>query len=307
MKIVAVRARQVLDSRGNPTVEAEVMTTGGVGRASVPSGAATGRLEALELRDGDKRRFHGKGVEKAVHNVNKVIGPRLKGLECSAQKKIDDLMIRLDGTPNKSKLGANAILAVSMATARAAANGEFVGLFQQLKDARTYTLPVPMMNVINGGMHAGNGLAVQEFLVEPVGARSCSDAIRMGAEVYQSLKRVLASEYGRGAINVGDEGGFAPPLSKTGDALDAIRDAVKEAGYGEGEVRLGMDPAASEFYNPKTGAYKIDGRQMTAVQLEDFYVGLCDEYDLLSIEDPFEQDSFEAFSSITRRIGRKVK
>ncbi|HMD78749.1 MAG TPA: phosphopyruvate hydratase [Nitrososphaerales archaeon] len=307
MKIVAVRARQVLDSRGNPTVEAEVMTTGAVGRASVPSGASTGRLEALELRDGDRKRFHGKGVEKAVLNVNKVIGPRLKGMDCSAQRRIDELMIRLDGTPNKAKLGANAILAVSMATARAAANGEFVGLFQQLKDARTYTLPVPMMNVINGGMHAGNGLAVQEFLVEPVGARSCSDAIRMGAEVYQSLKRVLASEYGRGAINVGDEGGFAPPLSKTGDALDAIRDAVKEAGYGEGEVRLGMDPAASEFYNPKTGAYKIDGRQMTAVQLEDFYVGLCDEYDLLSIEDPFEQDSFEAFSSITRRIGRKVK
>jgi enolase len=307
VKIVAVRARQVLDSRGNPTVEAEVMTTDAVGRASVPSGASTGRLEALELRDGDRKRFHGKGVEKAVQNVNKVIGPKLKGMDCSAQRKIDGLMIRLDGTPNKAKLGANAILAVSMATARAAANSEFVWLFRQLKDARSYTLPVPMMNVINGGMHAGNGLAVQEFLVEPVGAKSCSEAIRMGAEVYQSLKQVLTSEYGRGAINVGDEGGFAPPLNKTRDALEAIRDAVKEAGYGEGEVRLGMDPAASEFYDPKTGAYTIDGRQMTETQLEDFYVGLCDEYGLLSIEDPFEQDSFEAFSSITSRIGRKVK
>ena len=307
MKIVAVRAREVLDSRGNPTVEAEVMTADAVGRASVPSGASTGRLEALELRDGDKRRFHGKGVEKAVQNVNRLIGPKLEGLDCSAQRKIDELMIRLDGTPNKARLGANAILAVSMAAARAAANGEFVGLFQLLKGGRTYTLPVPMMNVINGGMHAGNGLAVQEFLVEPVGARSCSDAIRMGAEVYQSLKQVLTSEYGRGAINVGDEGGFAPPLNRTKDALDAIRKAVKDVGYGEGEVRLGMDPAASEFFNQKTGAYTIDEKQMTATQLEDFYAGLCDEYGLLSIEDPFEQDSFEAFTSVTRRLGRKVK
>jgi len=307
MKIVAVRAREVLDSRGNPTVEAEVMTADAVGRASVPSGASTGRLEALELRDGDKRRFHGKGVEKAVQNVNRLIGPKLEGLDCSAQRKIDELMIRLDGTPNKARLGANAILAVSMAAARAAANGEFVGLFQLLKGGRAYTLPVPMMNVINGGMHAGNGLAVQEFLVEPVGARSCSDAIRMGAEVYQSLKQVLTSEYGRGAINVGDEGGFAPPLNRTKDALDAIRKAVKDVGYGEGEVRLGMDPAASEFFNQKTGAYTIDEKQMTATQLEDFYAGLCDEYGLLSIEDPFEQDSFEAFTSVTRRLGRKVK
>jgi enolase len=307
MKIVAVRARQVLDSRGNPTVEAEVMTADAVGRASVPSGASTGRLEALELRDDDKTRFHGKGVETAVQNVNKVIGPKLKGVDCSDQRKIDQLMIHLDGTPNKAKLGANAILAVSMATARAAANGEFIGLFQQLKGARTYTLPVPMMNVINGGMHAGNGLAVQEFLIEPVGAKSCSDAIRTGAEVYQSLKQVLTSEYGRGAINVGDEGGFAPPLNKTEDALHAIRNAVKGAGYGEREVRIGMDAAASEFYDAKTGVYTIDERRMSAAQLEDFYAGLCDEYGLLSIEDPFEQDSFEAFSSITKRLGRKVK
>lgn len=307
MKIVAVRAREVLDSRGNPTVEADVVTTGSVGRASVPSGASTGRLEALELRDGDRKRFHGKGVENAVKNVNKVIAPRLIGLDCSAQRKIDRLMIKLDGTPNKGKLGANAILGVSMAAARAAAMGESVGLFHQLRDSRSYTLPVPMMNLINGGAHAGNELAVQEFLVESVGAKSCSEAIRMGAEVYQSLKEVLASRYGRGAINVGDEGGFAPPLSRTREALDAIRKAVSEAGYGEGDVKLGMDPAASEFYVPKADAYKIDDRELSPAQLEDFYADLCNEYGLLTIEDPFDQDSFEAFTSITRRLGRKVK
>ncbi len=306
IKIVAVRAREILDSRGNPTVEAEVMTTSSIGKASVPSGASKGTHEAVELRDGDPKRFHGKGVLKAVSNVNKVIGPRLKGLDCYNQKKVDDLMIRLDGTPNKGRLGANAILAVSMAVARAAANSRLIGLFAQLKVSRTYTLPVPMMNVINGGEHAGNNLAIQEFHVEPVGAKSCTEAIRMGTEVYQSLKGVLIKKYGRSAINVGDEGGFAPPLSQTRHALDSMKAAVKEAGYGEREIRLGIDPAASTFYDVKAKKYAIDGRSMVPQELEDFYASLRDEYGLLTIEDPFDEDSFDWFASITERLGRQT-
>ena len=305
-KIVAVRARQILDSRGNPTVEAEVMTEASVGRASVPSGASKGKLEALELRDGDKKRFHGRGVSRAVSNVNKVIGPKLRGLECSEQRRVDATMIALDGTRNKSRLGANAILAVSMASAWAAASAKLVSLFRQLKASSSYTLPVPMMNVINGGEHAGNDLAIQEFLIEPVGAGSCTEAIRMGAEVYQSLKQVLTEKYGRGAINVGDEGGFAPPLRKTRDALEAIRQSIRAAGYTESEVRIGMDAASSTFYDAKSGTYALDGREFDSSKLEDFYAGLKDEYDLLTLEDPFEEGSFDSFASITRRLGRST-
>ena len=305
-KIVAVRARQVLDSRGNPTVEAEVMTEASVGRASVPSGASKGKLEALELRDGDKKRFHGKGVSRAVSNVNEVIGPKLRGLECSEQRKVDATMVALDGTRNKSRLGANAILAVSMASAWAAANAKLVSLFRQLKASSSYTLPVPMMNVINGGEHAGNDLAIQEFLVEPVGAKSCTESIRMGAEVYQSLKQVLTEKYGRGAINVGDEGGFAPPLRKTRDALGAIRQSIGAAGYAERDVRIGIDAASSTFYDAKSGTYNLDGREFDSSKLEDFYAGLKDEYDLLTLEDPFEEESFDSFASITRRLGRNT-
>ena len=305
-RIVTVKARQILDSRGNPTVEAEVLTDASVGRASVPSGASKGKLEALELRDGDNRRFQGRGVSKAVSNVNRVIGPRLRGFDCSGQATIDRTMIALDGTRNKSKLGANALLAVSMASARAAANSNSVSLFRQLKSSSTYTLPVPMMNVINGGEHAGNDLAIQEFLIEPVGASSCTEAIRMGAEVYQSLKQVLAEKYGRGAINVGDEGGFAPPLRKTRDALEAIRRSIGAAGYGEGEVRMGIDAASSIFYDAKSGVYTLDGRKFDWSKLEDFYASLRDEYDLLTLEDPFDEGSFDSFASITRRLGRKT-
>jgi enolase len=306
-KIIAVRARQVLDSRGNPTVEAEVMTDTSVGRASVPSGASKGKLEALELRDGDRKRFNGKGVSMAVSNVNKIIGPRLRGFDCSNQRRVDRTMIRLDGTRNKSRLGANAILAVSMAVARTAANARKVSLFRRLRPSRSYTLPVPMMNVINGGEHAGNDLAIQEFLIEPVEADSCMEAIRMGTEVYQSLKDVLVSRYGRGAINVGDEGGFAPPLGKTRDALDAIRHAIRAAGYPENDVRIGMDAAASTFYDRKTSNYVLDGQEMDASRLEEFYSALKDEYDLLTLEDPFEEGSFEPFASITRRLGKNTK
>ena len=307
MKIASVHAREVLDSRGNPTVEAEVVTGAARGRASVPSGASTGRHEALELRDGDPKRFHGKGVTRAVHNVEKILGPRLKGLDPNDQRRVDDVMIRLDGTSNKGRLGANAILAVSMAAARAAANGRGESLFVKLRESKSYTLPVPMMNVINGGEHAGNELAVQEFLIEPVGAKTFTDAVRMGAEVYQSLKEVLTSMYGRGAINVGDEGGFAPPLSITRDALQCIRAAVSKAGHAESDVRLGIDAASSTFFNEKTGKYSVDGETMASEDLEDFYASLGDEFGLLTIEDPFEEGAFDQFASITRRLGAKTK
>ena len=305
-KIVAIRAREILDSRGNPTVEAEVMTDSAVGRASVPSGASKGRLEALELRDDDKRRFHGKGVTKAVSNVNLVIAPKLHGLDCFRQGRVDSAMIRLDGTSNKDRLGANAILAVSMAVAWAAANARHSTLFRSLKPSPSYTLPVPMMNVINGGEHAGNDLAIQEFLIEPVAAGSCTEAIRMGVEVYQSLKQVLAKRYGRGATNVGDEGGFAPPLRKTRDALDAIRKSIGDAGYSEKEVRMGIDAASSTFYDGRRGQYALDGKKLDRSRLEDFYSSLKDEYDLLTIEDPFEEGSFDSYASITRRIGKNT-
>ena len=304
--ITKIRARQVLDSRGNPTVEAEVFAGSHIGRASVPSGASTGSHEALELRDGNPKRFHGKGVTRAVENVDRLIGPSLKGLDVTDQGKLDRVMLELDGTADKTKLGANAILAVSMAAARAAAEGSKARLFSQLKARRRYSLPVPMMNVINGGEHAGNGLAIQEFLVEPVGARSCSEAIRMGAEVYQSLKSLLSRRYGRGAINVGDEGGFAPQLTRTRDALGAIQDAIQESGH-EKEVRIGIDAAASTFYDAKKRRYFLDGVQMEVTKLEDYYSSLRDEFALLTIEDPFDEESFEDFASITKRLGKETK
>ena len=307
VKIVDIRAREILDSRGNPTVEAEVRTSVGVARASVPSGASTGTHEAIELRDGDGRRFNGKGVTRAVANVNSTLALKLKGTDCGRQAVVDRKMLLLDGTPGKSRLGANAILAVSMASARAAASAMHVALYAHLRQATEYTLPVPMMNVINGGEHAGNDLAIQEFLVEPVGAKSCSEGIRMGDEVYQSLKAVLVSKHGRGAINVGDEGGFAPPLKKTREALSAIRDAVRRAGYEETAVRMGIDAAASTFYDPKTKTYTVDGSSMGTDHLEDFYASLRDEYGLFTIEDPFHEEAFDSFASITRRMGRKVR
>jgi enolase len=277
------------------------------GRASVPSGASTGTHEALELRDGDKKRFHGKGVRTAVHNVNRVIGPKLKGLDCSDQRAVDDLMLALDGTPNKRKLGANAILGVSMASARASATSEGVPLYSKLCPSARYRLPAPMMNVINGGEHADNDLALQEFLIVPVGAPSCSEAIRVGSEVYHSLKGVLASSYGGGATNVGDEGGFAPPMTTTREALDALRKAVKQSGYGEGEVRLGIDAAASTFQDKRRRAYSVDGAAMQTSELEDFYSSIRDEYGLVLIEDPFGEEEFDAFASITKRLGKKTK
>lgn len=303
-RIISVKARQILDSRGNPTVETEVRTRSSAGRASVPSGASTGTHEAVELRDADPKRFHGKGVSKAVANVNSVIARKVVGTSCSDLRNLDRTLIRLDGTANKGRLGANAILSVSMAAARATANSRGVSLFELLGPSKKHTLPVPMMNVVNGGEHAGNNLAVQEFLIEPVGAKTCSEAIRMGAEVYQSLKKLLATKYGRGAINVGDEGGFAPPLKMTREALGAVAEGVRKAGYTEEEVRLGIDAAATTFYDKKQGRYAIDGELMKAEHLEGFYASLKDEFDLLTIEDPFHEEAFESFSQITKRLGR---
>ena len=305
--ITSVKAREVLDSRGNPTVEAEVSTGLSYGRASVPSGASKGVHEAIELRDGDEKRFHGKGVLKAVSNVNRIIAPKLLGVAVGDQREIDSRMVKLDGTSNKGRLGANAILAVSMAAARASAAAKKASLYRELRDDKRFRLPVPMMNIINGGEHAGNGLSIQEFMIEPVGADACAEAIRMGAEVYQSLKHVLTDLYGRSAINVGDEGGFAPPLMKTRDALDAVVKALRATGYAEGDIRLGIDAASTAFFDEKSSTYRLDEKTFDAAQLGDFYSGLCDEYALLTIEDPFAEEAFADFASLTGRLGRKLK
>ena len=300
-------AREILDSRGNPTVEVEVRTSLGTGRASVPSGASTGTNEALELRDGDQNRFHGKGVTKAVGNVNDLIAPKLIGLDSSEQREIDRLMLDLDGTPSKQKLGANSILGVSMAIARAASVSSGESLFEHLHRSTNYRLPVPMMNIINGGEHADNELSIQEFMVVPKGAKSCKDAIRFGSEVYHTLKAVLSSEYGGGATNVGDEGGFAPPMKTTKEALNALNLAIKKSGHDESEVGLGIDAAASTFYDGMKKTYSMDGKTMTSEELGDFYVSLCDEYGLILMEDPFAEEEFDAFRDVTRRLRGKVK
>jgi enolase 1/2/3 len=307
-EITDLKARQVLDSRGNPTVEADVWTRdGSKGRGTVPSGASTGIHEALELRDGDMKRFHGKGVLKAVSNVNNRIRPRIMGKDARNQREIDELMIALDGTPNKKRLGANAILAVSMATARVAALSQGKPAYKYLRDLPRYKLPVPMMNVINGGKHAGNKLAVQEFQIEPVGASSCSEAIRMGDEVYHSLGSVLKAKYGPSAINVGDEGGYAPPLEMTADALEAIIQAISDAGYDEATVHIGIDAASSSFYNTKDSTYQLDGKKLSSGELEDYYKELVRKFPIRTLEDPFDEDDYDDFVQITRKLGNRVK
>jgi enolase len=306
-KITDVKARQVLDSRGNPTVEVDVWTQdGSKGRGTVPSGASTGIHEALELRDGDMKRFHGKGVLKAVSNVNNRIRSRVIGKDARAQREIDELMIALDGTPNKKRLGANAILGVSMAVARVAASSQGKPAYKYLRDLPSYKLPVPMMNVINGGKHAGNKLAVQEFQIEPVGASSCSEAIRIGDEVYQSLNSVLKANYGPSAINVGDEGGYAPPLEMTSDALEAILQAISDAGYDESTVHIGIDAASSSFYNKKDSTYHVDGKKLSGGELEDYYEDLVRKYPIRTLEDPFDEDDFDHFVQITRKLGIRI-
>jgi len=307
-EIAKIHARQVLDSRGNPTVEADVTLPGAIGRAIVPSGASTGTHEALEKRDGG-RDFMGRGVMQAILNVNDIIAPALMGMDASDQKAIDDRMIGLDGTPNKSKLGANAILAVSLAAAHAAANQKFAPLYEHLRalyplPATCYLLPRPMINIINGGAHADNGLDAQEFMIVPVGAKTEAQAIKMGAEVFHALKFVLQKS-GQ-PTNVGDEGGFAPAFDTSRQALDVIIQAINAAEYKPGaDVAIALDPAASEFY--KDGVYEFEGQKLSAQQMVDFYEKLVDEYPIISIEDGLAEDDWAGWKILTDRLGSKIQ
>ncbi len=302
--ISRVWAREVLDSRGNPTVEAEVfLAGGGFGRAAVPSGASTGALEAIELRDGGDR-YGGKGVERAVGNVNDIIAPAIVGADATRQERIDQLMLDLDGTPNKANLGANAILAVSLAVARAAAAGVGVALYRYLGGTAARTLPVPCLNVLNGGAHAANSVDIQEFMLVPAGLPSFKEALRAGAEVYQSLKKVLA---GRGlTTNVGDEGGFAPNLPADRAALEILSEAVEASGYSLGEdISFALDVAATEIH--RAGRYEIEGGQLTATEMVDFLEGLVDEFPLVSIEDGLAEDDWDGWKIMTDRLGDRIQ
>ena len=307
--IELVYAREVLDSRGNPTVEVEVaLESGAVGRAIVPSGASTGAFEAVELRDGDKGRYIGKGVEKAVANVNEIIAPELEGMDAFDQPAIDALMIELDGTHNKGKLGANAILGVSMAVARAAAEELGLPLFQYIGGVNAKQLPVPMMNILNGGEHADNNVDVQEFMILPVGAKSFREGLRMGAEVFHSLKKVL-SERGL-ACGVGDEGGFAPNLGSNREALELIVDAIAKAGYEPGkDVMLGLDVAATEMYDKETKLYdlKHEGKKLTAEQMVDLYEEWVNNFPIVTIEDGLDEEDWDGWKVLTDRLGKKVQ
>jgi len=305
VKITRVYSREILDSRGNPTVEATVYAGDEYGTAAVPSGASTGKYEAVELRDGDKNRYGGLGVLKAINNIEKVIFPKLKGLDPRQQARIDEIMVGLDGTSNKARLGANAMLAVSLAVAKLASKLSGKPLYAYLGKGKGRRLPVPVMNVINGGKHAGTGLKFQEFMVIPTGTGNFSESLRAGAEIYHTLKRVIEAKHGRQSINVGDEGGFAPPISQTREALDMLTEAVTEAGYSLGtEVLLGFDAASSEFYSG--GRYEIDGITKTAAELSDFYTELINSFPIQYVEDPFEQEDFEHTAEFTRKVGEKV-
>ncbi len=307
-KIKSVYAREILDSRGNPTVEVEVISESGVmGRASVPSGASTGVHEAVELRDKDTKRYLGLGVSKAVNNVNKKIADKIIGKSVYDQRDIDYTMIELDGSENKGKLGANAILGVSLAVAKCAANSLHMPLYKYIGGVNAHVLPTPMMNIINGGAHADNNVDFQEFMIMPVHASSFKEAIRMGAEVFHSLKKVLKSK----GLNtaVGDEGGFAPNLSSNEEAIQTILEAIEKAGYKPGEdVKLAMDVASSEFY--KDGVYTLAGennKSFTSRELVDFYVELCQKYPIISIEDGLDQDDWEGWSYLTEQLGKKIQ
>ncbi|WP_453993906.1 phosphopyruvate hydratase [Bacillus nitroreducens] len=307
--IVDVYAREVLDSRGNPTVEVEVYTeSGAFGRALVPSGASTGEYEAVELRDGDKSRYLGKGVQTAVNNVNEIIAGEIIGFDVTDQVSIDEALIELDGTENKGKLGANAILGVSMAVARAAADHLEIPLYQYLGGFNSKTLPVPMMNIINGGEHADNNVDIQEFMIMPVGAENFKEALRMGAEIFHALKGVLQAK----GLNtaVGDEGGFAPNLGSNEEALQTIVEAIEKAGYKPGEqVRLAMDAASSEFYNKEDGKYHLkgEGKVLTSEEMVEFYADLVSKYPIISIEDGLDENDWEGHKLLTERLGKKVQ
>ncbi|WP_347490188.1 phosphopyruvate hydratase [Desulfoscipio sp. XC116] len=305
--IIDVLAREILDSRGNPTVEADVLLEDGtLGRAAVPSGASTGAYEAVELRDGDPRRYKGKGVTKAVENVNEIIAPEIIGFDAVDQPGIDLTMIDLDGTPNKSKLGANAILGVSMAVARAAAKALELPLYRYLGGAGGRLLPVPMMNILNGGKHADNNVDIQEFMVMPVGAANFAEALRMGTEVFHTLKGVLKKKGMNTAV--GDEGGFAPNLGSNEEALAVLVEAVEAAGYRPGDdVALAIDAAATEFYQDGKYVLAGEGVSYTAAEMIDFYARLAEKYPIISIEDGLAEDDWDGWKKLTERIGDKVQ
>ncbi|MGO4517026.1 phosphopyruvate hydratase [Terriglobus sp. 2YAB30_2] len=309
-EIVSIHAREILDSRGNPTVEADVLLAGGAfGRAAVPSGASTGEHEAVELRDGDKEVYLGKGVLQAVENVESILAPELAGMDASNQRLIDATMIAIDGTENKSKLGANAILAVSMATARAAAAQLKLPLYRYLGGVNACILPTPMMNILNGGAHADNTVDFQEFMVMPVGAESFSDALRWGTEVFHTLKGVLKKK----GLNtaVGDEGGFAPSLKSNVEAIEVILEAIELAGYKAGEqIAIALDPASSEFYNKETGKYvfkKSDKRELSSEEMASFWESWCRQYPIVSIEDGLAEDDWAGWKLLTDKIGNFVQ
>jgi len=305
--IVEVSAREILDSRGNPTVEVETMLECGVvGRASVPSGASTGAFEAVELRDGDKSRYLGKGVKNAVENVNSIIAPELEDMDAIFQREIDETMIELDGTENKSKLGANAILGVSLSVAKASAIALGLSLYKYIGGINAHILPVPMMNILNGGKHADNSVDLQEFMIMPVGAKSFTSALRICAEVFHTLKSVLKKE--GMSTSVGDEGGFAPNLKTNEDAVKYIIKAVEEAGYKPGEdIYLALDPAATEFY--KDGKYNLsgEGKILTATEMVDYYQSLVEKYPIISIEDGMAEEDWDGWKQLTDRIEGKVQ
>jgi len=310
MEIINVTGREILDSRGNPTVEADVyLADGSFGRAAVPSGASTGEHEAIELRDNDKSRYLGKGTRKAVENIVKKIAPALKGLDAADQTSLDQKLRSLDGTPNKGKLGANAILAVSMAAARASANAEKTPLYRYLGGVHARVLPVPMMNVINGGAHADNSVDVQEFMIVPLGAAKFSEALRMGVETFHTLKSVLKK---RGySTAVGDEGGFAPNLKSNEEALEVLIEAISKAGYKPGEqIAIALDPAASEFYDKDKKRYvfkKSDRSERTADQMVEFWSNWVRQYPIVSLEDGMAEDDWEGWSQLTNALGRKIQ
>ncbi len=307
--IESVWAREILDSRGNPTVEVEVELLGGaVGWAAVPSGASTGEREALELRDGDGERYGGKGVLQAVANVNDIIAPEVVGWDAIEQVAIDRLMCELDGTPTKSKLGANAILGVSLAVCKAAATALELPLYQYIGGVKATVLPVPMMNILNGGQHADNNVDLQEFMVMPVGADCFADALQMGVEVFHALKKVL-KERGLNTA-VGDEGGFAPDLGSNEEALASIAEAVQAAGYQLGDdIRIALDPAASSFFDADSGKYVLagEGRQLTSGEMIDYYEDLCNRYPIISIEDGLDENDWESWPQLLARLGDRVQ
>ncbi|HET7391417.1 MAG TPA: phosphopyruvate hydratase [Nitrososphaeraceae archaeon] len=314
--IKSISAREILDSRGNPTVEVEVYTNSDISAtASAPSGASTGKHEAIELRDSDNKRFLGKGVLRAITNVNEKISSILVGRSCDNQQQIDQLMVEADGTENMQILGANATTAVSIACAKTAANVQGVPLYQHISELFSNSkklktrIPVPLMNIINGGKHSGSGLAIQEFMIIPAGAKDLSESVRMGSEIYHQLACVLSQSLGKSSINVGDEGGFAPATTKstTESVLSYISDAVDECGYSLGsDILIGIDCAATNFWDPATLEYVVDGKSMNSDKLLDYYVSLCDRYPIRIIEDPFREDDLESFSKITAEIGKKT-